>query len=290
MRRAELLTVGSLVVDYINNVKKIGGAASNVAVNVHELGLSSSMLTALSDEDESREYTSKLENNGITVHGLPTKLNQLPRCVIHMGEDGKEAGYEWFGNGIEELFQASKVDESIIKNAPFVYLAICESIFASKVATVVSDDQILSFNPGSRVFEGLEQFKIAQSRADHIFLNEREYGHLVAEGYVQEPSELIVRPNQVAILTAGAKETMLVSADSVETFSTEKVAAVDETGAGDSFASAFLWARAQGYPLDRCIQLGNLLASFVVQRVGAQIDADTASKFKLEARKRQYID
>lgn len=84
-------------------------------------------------------------------------------------------------------------------------------MFANRVAEVVDDSQILAYNPGSRVFEDHQYFKQIQQRANYIFLNEAEYGHLVAEGFVLSPQDLIVKPNQVAIITAGKRETTLVS-------------------------------------------------------------------------------
>jgi sugar/nucleoside kinase (ribokinase family) len=289
MSEAEILTIGSLVVDHINGVQRIGGAASNVAANVSSLGTRTAILTGLSREQESSDYQSGMETRGISVYGLSKKLDLLPRCIIQMGEDGKELGYEWHGNGIEELFQNTDVDENLIKSFPLVYLAICEGIFAEKVTLAISKNQVLSYNPGSRVFEGIPLFKSVQSRANHIFLNEKEYGYLVAEGCVQKPRDLILNDNQVAVITAGNHDTTIVDSKSTRTFPVESVTSIDETGAGDSFASAFVWGRTQGYPYDRCVKLGNLLASFTVQQVGAQINSNVAKQFTIEARKRGII-
>jgi sugar/nucleoside kinase (ribokinase family) len=206
-----------------------------------------------------------------------------------MGEDGKEIEYEWFGNGIEELFKSSEVNSRFISQFPLVYLAICEQTFAQRVAESSNAQQILAYNPGSRVFEDIAYFKATQPRADYIFLNEKEYGHLLNQGAVQKPEDLVIRDGQVAIITAGSRKTTLVSKSATQYISPENVKAIDETGAGDSFASAFLWARTQGYPFDICVRVGNLLASFVVQQVGCQIDSTTATNFKLEAQKRGII-
>lgn len=289
-QKPEVLSIGSLVIDVINGENKIGGASANVAVDLQMLGSRSSLLTALSHEKISVEYKSHLESLGIPVHGLGGSLEQLPRCVIRMGDDGKEIDYDWFGNGVEELFQFSEIDAALITEFPLIYLAICEHIYASKVARGINDSQILAYNPGSRTLEDHAFFKQIQQRADYIFLNEGEYGHLVANGFIQNPQELIVRTNQVAVITAGNKETTLVSENETIKVEPELVRAVDETGAGDSFASAFIWARIQGYPFERCLRIGNLLASFVVRQVGCQVDSDTVRMFKTEAKNRDLLN
>lgn len=289
MTSIEVLTIGSLVIDHINGEQKIGGAASNVAMNLNTLGTETALLTGLSHEPESKDYQRLLKTKGISVHGLSKTLDLLPRCIIQMGDDGKEVGYEWQGNGIENLFQNTDVDENLIKSFPLVYLAICEGIFAEKVAMAVLKNQVLSYNPGSRVFEGISLFKSVQSRANHIFLNEKEYGHLVHEGYIQKPQDLILNDDQIVIITAGNHDTTIVDSKSTYTFPVESVNPIDETGAGDSFASAFIWGRTQGYPYNQCARLGNLLASFTVQQVGAQINKDVANQFTIEAQKRGII-
>lgn len=288
-KNSETLSIGSLVIDVINGQKKVGGASANAAVDLKMLGSESSLLTALSSETDSVNYQEHLGSLGIPVYGLQEQLDQLPRCVIQMGDDGKEIGYDWFGNGVEEAFQTAEVDAQLIKKFPLIYLAICEHMFATRVAEEVDDSQILAYNPGSRVFEDHQYFKQIQQRANYIFLNEAEYGHLVAEGFVLTPQDLIVKPNQVAIITAGKRETTLVSQNELIKVKPEIVTAIDETGAGDSFASAFLWARVQGYPFETCMRIGNLLASFVVRQVGCQVGSTTADAFKNDAKKRGLI-
>jgi len=288
-KQLETLSVGSLVIDVINGQEKVGGASANAAVDLKMLGAQSTLLTALSNEPVAVDYQNYLNTLGVAVYGLSDKLAQLPRCVIEMGSDGKEIGYDWQANGVEDLFQVSEVDAQLVTKFPLVYLAICEHIFAGKIAKTVNLDQILAYNPGSRVFEAHDLFKEVQQRANYIFLNEAEYGHLVAEGFVQEPSDLIIKHDQVAIITAGKRETTLVSATETVRVHPEHVTAIDETGAGDSFASAFLWARMKGYPFESCIRIGNLLASFVVQQVGCQVDAGTTAKFMNEANKRGLL-
>lgn len=46
---------------------------------------------------------------------------------------------------------------------------------------------------------------------------------------------------------------------------------VDATGAGDLFASGFLYGRLRGYPLQRCAQIGCMAGGAVVQTLGAEM-------------------
>lgn len=119
-KNSEILSIGSLVIDVINGQKKVGGASANAAVDLKMLGSESSLLTALSKEVDSINYQVHLGSLGIPVYGLQEQLDQLPRCVIQMGDDGKEIGYDWFGNGVEEAFQTAEVDADLIKKFPLI--------------------------------------------------------------------------------------------------------------------------------------------------------------------------
>jgi sugar/nucleoside kinase (ribokinase family) len=50
------------------------------------------------------------------------------------------------------------------------------------------------------------------------------------------------------------------------------VECVDTTGAGDLYASGFLYGYAKGMPLDICGQYGSVLAGHVIEIVGARMD------------------
>ena len=58
------------------------------------------------------------------------------------------------------------------------------------------------------------------------------------------------------------------------------VAIVDTTGAGDLWASGFLFGLVNGYPLEKCGQLGSLCGYEVCQVVGANIPEEGWQRIK----------
>jgi sugar/nucleoside kinase (ribokinase family) len=49
---------------------------------------------------------------------------------------------------------------------------------------------------------------------------------------------------------------------------------VDTTGAGDLYASGFLWALSRGFGLARCGRIASIAAAEVIQHYGARPEAD----------------
>ena len=65
----------------------------------------------------------------------------------------------------------------------------------------------------------------------------------------------------------------------VSAISVQKV--VDTTGAGDYFASGFLYGLTCGYSLDKCAKIGSILSGNVIQVIGTTIPQERWDEIKL---------
>ncbi len=79
---------------------------------------------------------------------------------------------------------------------------------------------------------------------------------------------LVSRGVQTAIVTLGAKGTVIVTAADKAFVPARIVEAKDTTGAGDIFSGSFLAALSQGYPMVEAVRYANDAASISVQRLG----------------------
>jgi sugar/nucleoside kinase (ribokinase family) len=80
---------------------------------------------------------------------------------------------------------------------------------------------------------------------------------------------------QLAVVKLGAQGSMIKSGDKVIRIEAIPAQSVDTTGAGDIYASGFLYALAEGFDLETAGKLGSLLAGHVVEVVGAKIPEET---------------
>lgn len=80
------------------------------------------------------------------------------------------------------------------------------------------------------------------------------------------------------LITLGSKGCLLVTSDST-TYKevTQKIKAVDTTGAGDCFLGAFAFFLARGSSIPTCMERANLIAGYSVQREGTQSSYPMAS-------------
>ncbi|MCK9327944.1 MAG: adenosine kinase, partial [Bacteroidales bacterium] len=108
---------------------------------------------------------------------------------------------------------------------------------------------------------------------DFIFANEEEgraFTGLEPEQAVAELASLC----PVAVVKTGRHGALAQRGQEVTSAPALPVKAIDTTGAGDLFASGFLFAYLNGLPLTQCLEIGNLLASKVISVTGSKVPAE----------------
>lgn len=112
--------------------------------------------------------------------------------------------------------------------------------------------------------------RLVNDYVDIVFANEEE-----AKAYTgkepQEALEEIAKQCSVAIVKIGKEGSLVKSGDQFERIAATPVKAIDTTGAGDVYASGFLYGLANGLTLESCGKLGGILAAEVIQVLGAKI-------------------
>ena len=116
---------------------------------------------------------------------------------------------------------------------------------------------------------------------DIVFANEEE-----AKAFTgKEPKEalgVIAKKCSIAIVKVGAEGSYIRKGTEeikVSAIPVEKV--VDTTGAGDYFASGFLYGLTCGYSLEKCAKIGSILSGNVIQVIGTSMPQERWDEIKL---------
>ena len=116
-----------------------------------------------------------------------------------------------------------------------------------------------------------EFWQLIESHIDILFANERELLSLVQTEDFDAAKEKIRGKCEIIALTRSEKGSLIVTKD--ETINIEagkNLKVVDSTGAGDLYASGFLYGYTQGWGLQKCGELGSKCASYIIQQFGAR--------------------
>ncbi|XP_047378075.1 ribokinase isoform X4 [Sciurus carolinensis] len=222
--------------------------------------------------------TSRLPKTGETIHGhkffigfggkganqcvQAARLGAKTSMVCKVGKDS-------FGNDYIENLKQNDI------STEFAYQTKDAATGAASI--IVNDEVKTLFNPAPAIADLDPQF---YSLSDVFCCNESE-AEILTGLTVGSPAEagkaaavLLERGCKAAIITLGDKGCVLLSqAEPVpKHIPTEKVKAVDTTGAGDSFvgALAFYMAYYPNLSLEEMIRRSNFIAAVSVQAAGTQ--------------------
>jgi sugar/nucleoside kinase (ribokinase family) len=115
-----------------------------------------------------------------------------------------------------------------------------------------------------------EFYDIVTSYVDVLFANEEEARAYTGLG----PGEALIRiadQVEVAVIKTGKNGSIIKRGDELVKIGALPVICKDTTGAGDLYASGFLYGYANNLPLEKCGLTGAVLAGNVIGMVGARI-------------------
>ncbi len=136
---------------------------------------------------------------------------------------------------------------------------------------------------GARVsFDAADPFVVAGNRdmvwdvltrfVDIAFLNADEARGLTGEDPADAARAIAARADvHLIVIKMGGQGSLLYHDGHSERVGARRVAAIDTTGAGDSYAGGFLYGVAHGWEPRRCAQLGAAVAALTVSQVGATV-------------------
>lgn len=124
--------------------------------------------------------------------------------------------------------------------------------------------------------------EIIDNYLDFVFANKLEINALLGTSAIEESIKILLEKcknnNTVYTITAGSEPTILIHKGTIITVPVPNVPQIiDKTGIGSIFASGILYGYLKGYPLGKCVELGNRAAAQVIGNLGARPSSELSS-------------
>jgi adenosine kinase len=261
-------------------VVRRGGIGANIAFGMGVLGVSPVLAGAVGDDFA--DYRAWLERHGVDTSGVRvSEVAHTARFVCTTDEDMCQIASFYAGAMSEaRLIELHPIAERfggidlvmISPDDPDGMLRHAEECRQRGYAFAVDPSQQLARMTGEQVREFV-------AGADYLFTNDYEWGLLLQKtGWTE--AEVLSKVG-MRITTLGEKGVELVGADgtALQVTAVPETTKADPTGVGDGFRAGFLAARSHGLSLERCAQLGSMIAVLVLETIGTQewtFDRDTA--------------
>ncbi len=247
-----------------------GGVAANIAFGLGLLGQRPLLVGAVGEDFA--EYRSWLERHGVDCSGIRVSdLRHTARFICTTDRDQAQIASFYAGAMREAreielapLMAAEPVDLVVVSpNDPEAMRRHTEEARFRRVPFAADPSQQLAWSEGPLIRELVDG-------AAYLFSNEYEAA-LIARKTGWSDDEVLERVG-VRVVTHG-KDGVRVErsgAAPVEVPVVPAAVVADPTGVGDAFRAGFLAGLGWGLPLERCAQIGCLLATHALETVGTQ--------------------
>lgn len=263
-----------------------GGSAANTLAGIASFGGRAAFIGKVADDDFGRTFRHDIKAIGVHYEtpavkgGLPTS-----RCLVAVTPDAERTMSTYLGasTGIKN----EDVDARLIKDSKVLYLEgyLFGDEQAKKAMTKAAEiarenDTKVSLSLSDPFFVGLfraDFLKFIDKGVDILFANEAEVKSLFETENLDEALAKISKKCDIAAITLGAKGSVIVNGEKRHKIEAGKgLKVVDTTGAGDLYASGFLYGYTQGMVLAECGRLATIAASEVIQHIGARPEESLA--------------
>lgn len=276
-----------------------GGSASNTISGLAKLGIPTGFIGKVGEDNIGEFFREDASRQGVQAYLLTSKTNNSGCCFAFISPDGERTMATHLGAACEldindlsfSMFENCSIlhiEGYLIYNQPLVKKAM---LMAKEAGLKISID-LASFNVVDENLEFLRE--LVAEYVDIVFANEEEAKsftgvsttldkHEQAQEALQHISDLC----EIAVVKIGKSGSYVKSKalDNHIYVPATSAKAIDTTGAGDLYASGFLYGLTSGLSLEDCARIGSIVAGNVVEVIGAKMEEARWNAIKDEINK-----
>jgi len=262
-----------------------GGSACNTIIGVGKLGGNARFIGKCGQDDMGDLYKEDLQNNNVIPH-LMNAASPTGRVFSAVTPDAQRSMFTYLGAAAEmtpgEISGCSFVDAAIVHVEG--YLLFNSDLIISALKRAKEDAAMVSLDLSSytvvEASKGILETLVSEY-VDILIANEEEAAAFTGHVDEQKAIEALSEKAPLAVLKIGARGSYIAhDGDIVKIDPMGNGLAIDTTGAGDLWASGFLYGLTRGYTIETCGRLASACGYEVCQVVGAAISEEGWSRIK----------
>ena len=297
----KLFAIGEALIDFIPDRSgcdfdevtsfspKIGGAPANVLGAFAKLGGKTQLLTHLGDDPFGHKILNKLNAFGIgTAHVRLTECANTALAFVSLNSEGDRT-FSFYRNPSADMLYDEKYIEDVDFSDCFGlhFCSVSLGDFPMKLAHIAAiekvknNNAIISFDPNLRrplwksdeaMINAVKEFL---PYADIIKVSDEEINLICGTDDIHSACQMLLKDAKLVICTCGANGAYAFTENATVYASSERVKAVDTTGAGDIFHGAFTYAIANKFDMIKTLKIANISGALSVTKIGGQYSIPT---------------
>jgi len=271
-----------------------GGSAANVAVWARRCGLKATFVGKIGRDRFGQLARENLQHERVEAHFIGTRAHLTAAVAVWIDHTGERSMVS--GQGADFYLLPSELPKELLESSQHLHLTAW-SFFsdppraaarqAARVAKVAG--ATLSLDPGS--FQMIQELGVksfldcTQDLGVDILLPNHEEGHILTGE--EDPPAIVARlaelyPGALIALKLDAKGALILSEGRSTPIPPATNNLIDATGAGDSFAGAFLARYLRGESAEEAARFATRISAWVIEHLGARPEVDTRLQVLLE--------
>ena len=251
-----------------------GGSAANTIHGLAKLNANAGFIGSIGRDKTGDIFEEDMKKAGVN-NILFRRESVTGTAVALISHDSQRTFATHLGAAVE--LEAEDLQEEYFKPYDILYFEgylIINKPLVIKACTLARNNNmeiavdLASYNVVDACKEDF--IEIIEEYADIVFANEDEARALTGL-QPEEALKKLAGMCKVAVIKTGKEGSLIQRYEELIKIGTLPIKCKDTTGAGDLYASGFLFGYANDMPLDKCGSLGALLAGNVIEMVGARI-------------------
>jgi sugar/nucleoside kinase (ribokinase family) len=267
-----------------------GGSACNTVVGISRLGGRARFVGKRGNGHMGNFFEEALRASAVDPRLFRSEIS-TGRVLSIITPDAERSMFTFLGAAAET--RPEDIREELFADAAIVHIEgyllfnprlILATLKAAKSAGAQVSLDLASFNVVEESRELLSE--VVREFVDILIANEDEARAYTGESDPMPAMQSLVRDVNIAALKLGPRGSIICrEGQYVSVPARGDGRAVDTTGAGDLWASGFLFGLAEGYPLEKCGAIGSACGYEVCQVVGASIPEEGWQRIRSLLRK-----
>jgi sugar/nucleoside kinase (ribokinase family) len=266
---------------HLKKTVRSGGSAANTIYGIARMGIQTGFIGKIGRDEMGQVFRQDLIDSNVRTHLIQSDT-ESGRAMALISPDSERTFATYLGAAVE--LSGQDLDESIFKEYDVVhiegYLVQNHDLLLKAMELAKRHHLKISIDMASyNVVEANREFlySVIKDYVDIVFANEDEAKALTGK----EPAaalEEISAHCDIAVVKTGRTGSLVKSNETMHPIGIIPVNSIDTTGAGDLYASGFLYGLANQIPLDKCGRIGAILAGRTIEVVGAKMDEERWQK------------
>jgi sugar/nucleoside kinase (ribokinase family) len=257
-----------------------GGSVANSLAGMASLGAKTAFIGKVAGDQLGAIFTHDMRSVGVHFDTPPTRGDiSTANCLVLVTPDAQRTMATYIGAC--SLVSEADIDESLVAASGVTYIegylwdtenAKAAIRKATSVAKKSGKKTAFTLSDTFCVDRHREAFmQLITKDVDILFANESEVKSLFQVDDFASAVKKLRGVCEVAAVTRSEKGCVILTQHEEISVATGHVQhVVDTTGAGDLFASGFLFGYSRGWSMEKCAALGNRCAGHIITQLGAR--------------------